>query len=149
MPTPPEYRGVTSPDRALAAQVLAAHDDKWESYSRSRRRDVTEAVLAKAMKRVYHNMDTGKPTTIDYEIGWVAERHAKAVCRRRAAREEHKAKHGPEFLKAESKLKQGMRALRELFDIADGIDFDDDATEILTDTLGRLRALLDSGGRTL
>jgi hypothetical protein len=131
-------------ERELSEAAVTAAEEKYGlTYTWVQRREEAETVFNIACRRVVRKMGTKRSTTIEYEIEQVAEQRGKAKARAKAKSEAHRAAHTPEFLKIESKFRQMMRFEHEVLRLAEGVEFDDDMTEIMKDTLDHLRARLE------
>lgn len=101
-------------------------------------REEVSAVVSTARERAER-----RKTTVEAEIEEVAEHRAKAAKAAKGMAERRKSAHTMQYLKIEGDIATAMRKLRTALDEAEGVEFSADERELLADSLGKLRALLN------
>ncbi len=90
-----------------------------------------------------HERAERKGTTVEEEVPVVAKQRAKmreADKKRTATR---KAKHGFRYIEIEGHLAAAQRRLSQALSTAQDVAWDDEEIELLTDSLGKIRAVLN------
>ncbi len=129
-----KLRGET---REATEAVAEAKGIGVESARRHHADEVRE-VKAAAQERAER-----KGTQVADEIKHVANSRASQARSEKKREEERKEAHTLRYLEAEGKIATAMRYLRALLDDTSGVPFTDEETELLSSSLGQLRALLN------
>jgi hypothetical protein len=137
--TADDYRQLQtlSGERQEAAKAIARTTGDSVSNVAKRKRDEVDAVVSTARERA---VDRG--TTVEHEIERAAEFREKA--RKAAAREqdEHRRVSTHRFITIEGHVGVAMQRLRMILKESDSVEFTDEERELITESLGKMRALL-------
>jgi hypothetical protein len=140
--TPEEFRQLRklSGERQEAAKAVSATTGKALTTvtNTNRGREEIDAVVNTARERA---LDRG--TTVDHEIQRAAEWREKTRRAARHERDEQKRKSTMRFVEIEGHVGAAMQRLRKILDSAEDVDFTDDERELIVESLGKLRALLN------
>jgi hypothetical protein len=117
--------------------VAAATGEAVSTVSKHKREEVND-VLNTARERAIE-----RGTTVEHETQRAAEWRAKA--RKAAEREQdgRKRRSTMRFVEIEGHVGAAMQRLRRILESAQDVDFTDEERELLTESLGKLRALLN------
>jgi hypothetical protein len=138
--SPGDYRTLRkmSGERQRATKAVAKATGKAVSTLATHDRGEVDAVLNTARERA---VDRG--TTVDHEFERAAEWRAKTRKAAEREKDEHKARSTARFIEIEGDLGAAMQRLRNVLNAAEDVPFSDDERELLTASLGKLRALLN------
>jgi gas vesicle protein len=137
---PNEYREMAylSADRQHAAEAIAkVTGNALSTVTRTKREEIT-AVVGRAQERAEK-----KGTRVDDEIDRAVEWDAKARRTAEKQRAEKKARHTSRFIEIEGDLGVAMQRLRKVLTVAEDVGFTPDEIELMTVSLGKLRALMN------
>jgi hypothetical protein len=138
--TPSDFRQLAklSEERKQATKAIARVSGKAISTVATSKRDEVDAVVSLAQERAMK-----RKTTVEHEIEHVAERRERGRQVSDKLKKEQKHRHTARYIAAEGDIGVAMQRLRKLLDDVEGVDFNDDERELLTEALGKLRALLN------
>lgn len=139
--TPNDHRELAKlgADKKHAVEALAKATGKSVSaVTSSHKREEVNSLIANAKDRAER-----RGTTVEHEIEQGAAWKAKAEKAAAQERDEKKRKHTMRFIKIEGHIGSAMRYIRKALTEAEDVEFTDDEREIMVDTLGKLRALLN------
>lgn len=138
--TPTDFRALANlnAERQEAAKAVARTTGTSVGNVANNKRDEVDAVVSTARERA---IDRG--TTVDHEIQKAAEWRAKT--RKAAEREKDDRKKAStlRFVEIEGHIGAAMQRLRKILDAADDVAFTNEERELLTESLGKMRALLN------
>jgi len=138
--TPQDFRQLRKlrSDRQEAAKAIAAATgDKVGNVAGNKAEEV-DAVMGIAQNRAAE-----KGTTVEHEIQEAAEWRARARRADKKIRDDRKERHGLRYLSIEGKVARMIRIGGEILEATEGTLFDADERELLTESVGKLRALLN------
>jgi hypothetical protein len=138
--TPSDFRELANlnAERQEATKAVArTTGDAVSTVARHKRTEV-DAVVNTARERA---VDRG--TTVEHEIQRAAEWRAKT--RKAAEREQDERRKAStlRFVEIEGHIGAAMQRLRKILDAAEDVAFTNEERELLTDSLGKMRALLN------
>jgi len=138
--TPDDFRELRklSGDRQEAAKAIASVTGVPVGNVAKHKRDEVDAVVSTARERA---VDRG--TTVEHEIERAADWRAKARKAAEREQDEKKKAHGLRYIEIEGHVGAAMQRLRKILDAADDVQFTDEERELLTESLGKMRALLN------
>ena len=142
--TPSDFRELAKmgEDRRTATTAVAAATGRTPSAVAKGSRDEVEAVLVTAQERVSRKAEKGKPTTLESEIEQVATDRVRARKTATHTKNERKARHTARYIEIEGNVAAAMQKLRKVLANAEDVDFADEERELISESLGKLRALL-------
>src|SRR5262245_20192413 len=137
--TPNDYRALAmfGEEKRHAVEAIARTTGK-SVRSISHKHEEVAAVISTARERAAE-----RGTTVEHEIEHVAERRERGRQVSEKLKKEQKQRHTARYIAAEGDIGVAMQRLRKLLDDVEGVEFNDDERELLTDALGKLRALLN------
>lgn len=124
-------------DRHATEAVAAARGIGVETARRHHAPEIRE-VKATAQERAER-----RGTTVENEIGEVAQARRKVQNSREKVKAEEAKAHTIRYIEAEGLISVAMRNLRHLLDTTRTVEFSDDEQVLLADSLNRLKALLN------
>lgn len=124
-------------ENQMAVKAIAAASGTTITNVAAHKGDQVASVIGVARERAVANN-----TTVEHEIAEEAEWRAKAQRVNKAESDKRKQNRTAAFIRMENLIGSAMRKLRVALDEAEGIEFEGDELEVLTDTLGRLRGLI-------
>lgn len=138
--TPEDFRQLhtLSEERQEAAKAVAKATGAPVGQVAKKRKDEIDAVVNTARVRAVE-----RGTTVEHEIGRAADWREKA--RKAAHREtdERRKAQTMRYVQFEGLIGKAMASLRTILIDSEGVDLDDELRELLTHSLGNLRALLN------
>lgn len=138
--TPGDFRELAKmgAEKKQAAQAIARETGAAITTVTVNKRDKIDAVVNRARTRAEE-----KGTTVEHEIDKAAEWQAKADKLAERERQERKEKRTLQFIKIEGKIGAMLARGREILVIAADVDFGDDERELIAESMGKLRSLLN------
>jgi hypothetical protein len=136
---PEDFRELAklSTQKQHAAEAIARSTGRSVNAA-ARDRDAIKAVVSSAQERAER-----KGTTVDAEIEESAAFREKARISEEKQRADRKKRRTTQFIKVEGDIGVAMSRLRRVLDESDGIDWDEDEQQLLTDAIAKLKALLN------
>ena len=138
--TPTDYRELSrlGSERQEAAKAVAqATGEAVSSVARAKREEV-DAVLSTARERA---VDRG--TTVEHEIQRAAEWRTKTRKAAEREKDERRKRSTMRFVEIEGHIGAAMQRLRKVLDTSQDVDFNDEERELITESLAKLRSLLN------
>lgn len=125
-------------EKRHAVEAVAKQTGKSVSTVARHDRVVVDAVVGRARDRA-----EAKGTNVSDEIEVAAERAERARKTAAANKKERKERNTARYIEVEGHVGFAMRRLRQALDATEGVEFSSAERELLSDTLGKLRALLN------
>lgn len=142
--TPNDFRELAKlgAEKQYAAEAIAKVSGKSAgNVARAKREELT-AVVNRARERAERKGRAGTEAVIE-EIDTVVEWDAKAAATRARVREQDKKRHTSRYIEIEGDLGVAMQRLRKVLNVAEGVGFTEEEIELMTVSLGKLRALMN------
>lgn len=138
--TPGDFRELRklSVERQEAAKAIAGATGASVTNVAAHKRDEVDAVLSTARERAVE-----RGTTVDHEIKRAAEWREKARKAAQVERDEKRKAATARYIQFEGLIGKAMQSLRTILRDSEGVELDDELRELLTNSLGNLRALLN------
>lgn len=126
-------------EKQAAIDAIASATGKTFNTVRKGGADAVRDVLSTARERV----ERGSDVTMDEAIKRAAEDRARTERTNERLRQERAQRSGLRYVEIEGHVAAAMQRLRKALDAAEGVDFTDEERELMTDSLGKLRAILN------
>jgi hypothetical protein len=118
----------------------AVAEARGVQFETARRKHADEV---KRIRNLAREQAERKGTSVEEEAPKIAEFAVKAEKAEQQRTEERKARHTLRYISIEGKLARMLRIGTEVLKEAEDVGFDDEERELLADTVGQLRALLN------
>lgn len=122
-----------------AAAIDALKDVSGQTFQSERRRHADDV---RTVRTLAEERAERRQTTVAEELPAAAQQVVKSRQAAKRDRDARKASGSLRYIEIEGKLAGAMRYLRDALNVADEVTFSDEERDLLTETLGRVRALL-------